>query len=320
MTDIVIAEFMEQSVVDTLAADFNVDYAPRPAQTPDMLAARLRDARALIVRNRTRVTARLIARAPKLSAVGRLGVGLDNIDIDACEKNGVAVYPAYGGNDKAVAEYVIAAALMLRRRAFARTQSVINGEWPREQCIGGELGGKTLGLVGCGATGRETAQRARAMDMTVIGYDPALSAVDGIWRHVMRRRTMDELLSAADALSVHAPLNDETRGLIDRAAIARMKPGAILINTARGGIVDEAALVDALKKGHLGGAALDVFTAEPVDKPSGGVFADAPNLILTPHIAGVTEESNRRVSAIVARRIREHLHAAGRATEPTATR
>lgn len=297
MADIVISEFMDETAIRAQLADFDVLYDPKLVDDQARLFAALADARAIVVRNRTQVRAALLAAAPRLKVVGRLGVGLDNIDLDACKERRIDVFPATGANDVAVAEYVIAAAMTLIRGAFHSSADVAAGRWPRNALIGGEVSGRMLGLVGYGAIARETATRARALGMRIAAYDPLLPPSSPHWDGV-ERVELDTLLAKSDAISIHAPLTDETRRLIDAAALARMKPTAVLINAARGGIVDEAALADALRARKIAGAALDVFEEEPLGAASGARFSGLPNVILTPHIAGVTEESNIRVSRV----------------------
>jgi len=297
---------MDQAAVDGLAAEFDVLYDPGLVDRMEDLAAAVADARALIVRNRTQVRGPLLESAANLRVVGRLGVGLDNIDVAACEQRRIAVCPATGANDVAVAEYVVATAMMLLRDAYMAGAEVIAGSWPRQRCMGREIGGKTLGLVGFGGIARETAQRARVLGMQVMAHDPFVPDNDPAWRGV-ERVDLDALLSRADVVSLHIPLNAETRGLLGATRIARMKNGAVLINTARGGIVDEEAAVSALRTGRLAGIALDVFETEPVTVVSGAQFAGVENLVLTPHIAGVTQESNVRVSAVTATNVRNVL-------------
>ncbi|MCU0952507.1 MAG: hydroxyacid dehydrogenase [Burkholderiaceae bacterium] len=302
MADIVISEFMDEAIVRSAFAGRDVLYDPALVDRPADLAAAVADARALIVRNRTQVRGALLAAGPRLRVVGRLGVGLDNIDVEACKARGIAVRPATGANDVSVAEYVITAMLVLLRRAWFATPDVIAGRWPRMSTIGGEVSGRTLGLIGLGAIARETAHRARALGMNIVAHDPHLPAAHAAWQ-LAARRELDALLADADVVSLHVPLTAETRHMLGRANLSRMKRGAILVNAARGGIVDEAALAEALRSGHLGGAALDVFEREPLDAASAQVFAGVPNLLLTPHIAGVTEESNVRVSDVTARAV-----------------
>jgi (S)-sulfolactate dehydrogenase len=306
MSDIVISEFIDEAAIADVFAGYDVLYDPALVDRPEALAAALADARALLVRNRTQVRGALLDAAPKLVVVGRLGVGLDNIDMEACAARGVAVRPATGANDLSVAEYVITAALMLLRRAWFATGAVVAGDWPRMALIGRELAGKQLGLVGFGSIARLTAERARALGMRVAACDPLLAADHPAWAGAERLQ-LAALLASSDVVSLHTPLTPETRRMIDAAALAAMKPDAILINAARGGVVDEAALAQALKAGRLGGAALDVFETEPVTSASGARFQGVPNLILTPHIAGVTDESNVRVSAVTARAVVEAL-------------
>jgi len=308
---VVVTEFMDQAAVDVLSSHHATHYDAGLVDRHDELRARLADADALIVRNRTQVDAGLLAAAPRLCVVGRLGVGLDNIDVVACAQRGVTVIPATGANALAVAEYVIAAAMLLLRGAYGSTHDVAAGAWPRSALSGGrEAGDKTLGIVGFGGIGRLTARLARALGMQVLAFDAQIPPGDPMWQDEdVRPQAFDALLARADVVTLHVPLLPSTRGLIDAARIATMKRGAILINTSRGGIVDEAALAEALRSGQLGGAALDVFETEPL--PAGSVLAGCPNLLLTPHVAGVTAESNQRVSAMIAERVVAAL-AAGR--------
>jgi len=307
MPDIVITEFMDETPIHDLARRHDTLYQPDLVDRPDALLAALADARVLIVRNRTQVREALLDAAPKLKIVGRLGVGLDNIDLDACKARGVRVFPATGANDDGVAEYVIAAIMTLLRGAFHAKDEMLAGHWPRTRLMGREVAGKMLGLIGFGAIARRTAARARALGMAITAYDPFLSASDAAWAEAIRHETLEGMLPGCDAVSLHVPLSDSTRNMLDAAMFARMKPGAIVINAARGGVLDEAALVDALKAGRLGGAALDVFAHEPLTAEAAAVFLGAPNLILTPHIAGVSVESNIRVSAVTAANVLKAL-------------
>jgi (S)-sulfolactate dehydrogenase len=265
---IVISEFMDEAAVDSLRRGFDVHYAPALVNDRPSLLALLAQAQALIVRNRTLVDAALLESAPCLQVVGRLGVGLDNIDLAACESRGVAVFPATGANALAVAEYVICNAMMLVRGAWAATPAVAAGDWPREALSAGrEIAGRTLGLIGFGGIGQMVAARARALGMTLVATGPCACARSPCWlEHGVEPVGLDALLAVSDVVSLHVPLTTQTRKLIDRARLAAMKPGAVLINTSRGGIVDEAALANALHEGRLAGAALDVFEQEPLPK------------------------------------------------------
>ena len=306
MPDVVICEFMDEQAIREGLAGFDVLYDPALVDRSEDLKKAVAQARALIVRNRTQVRGALLESAAKLRAVGRLGVGLDNIDLAACAARGIAVLPASGANDLSVAEYVICTAMLLLRGAYGAASEVIAGKWPRNALIGREMAGKTMGLVGFGSFARLTAKLAAALGMTVIAFDPF--AKDDVFAAAqVRRMTLNDLLAAADVVSLHVPLTDDTRNMIDAAALGRMKPDAILINAARGGVVDEAAVAAALKDGKLGGAALDVFVEEPLGAAKGGVFAAGPNLVLTPHIAGVTTESNTRVSWVTVENVKRVL-------------
>lgn len=308
MSDIVISEFMDQAAIDLILRGRDVLYDPKLVDDEARLYAALTDCRAIVVRNRTQVRASLLNAAPRLKVVGRLGVGLDNIDVDACAARKIVVRPASGANDLSVAEYVITAALLLRRRAWYATSRLADGEWPRMELIGGELSGARLGLIGFGAIARLTAIKAAALGMAIAAFDPFLPHDHAAWVHATRQ-SFEEILCNCDVVSLHTPLTAQTRRMLDADALRRMRPGAILINAARGGIVDESALAAALSSGRLGGAALDVFETEPLGPAAGAVFRGVPNLILTPHIAGVTEESNVRVSEVTARAVTAALDA-----------
>ena len=300
---IVISEFMDAPAVEMLRARFDVDYRPKLVDDAAALAAALPAARAWTVSNRTPVSGAALAAATRLAVIGRLGVGLDNIDTVACESRGIEVIPATGANAESVAEYVITVALMLLRGAYFSTRAVEAGTWPRQMLSQGrEAAGKVMGLVGFGSIGRLTARKAAALGMRTIAYDPVVGASDTAWREFStERRELDALLAESDAVSLHMPLTPQTRGLFDAGRLARMKRDAVLINTARGGVIDEAALAAMLREGRLGGAALDVFDKEPL--AAGSPLTGAPRLLLTPHIAGVTLESNERVSALIAERV-----------------
>jgi len=306
---VLIAEFMDEAAVASLGARYETHYDAELGERREALLEAVRDADALIVRNRSRVDAELIEAAARLRVVGRLGVGLDNIDLKACASRRIDVIPAVGANALAVAEYVISVAFALIRGACFSTAAVAAGDWPRAALGSGrELHGRTLGVVGFGSIGRATARLGRAVGMTAIGFDAHIASSAAVWEEerTMPRR-FDKLLRDADVVSLHVPLNPATRGLIGAGQLALMKRDAILVNTARGGVVDEAALAAALKAGRLGGAALDVFATEPL--PASSPLASCPNLILTPHIAGVTQESNARVSTLIAEKVAVALDA-----------
>lgn len=306
MADIIITEFMDEGAVARLRAKASTVYDPTLVDSPDELMGLVAGAKALIVRNRTQVRGGLLAACDALQTVGRLGVGLDNIDVAACDARGITVYPATGANDQSVAEYVITTAMMLLRGAYRGSADVAAGGWPRQSQIGFEIAGKTLGLIGCGAIARQTALRAKALGMDVIGFDPHVPADDPVWANI-GQRDFAQLLAQADVFSLHVPLVPSTKHMLNADAFAQMKQGAMVINAARGGVIDEDALAASISSGHLGGAALDVFETEPLTAEAGVKFAGLKNVILTAHIAGVTEQSNVRVSHLIADKIIEKL-------------
>ncbi len=307
MARIVITEFMDERAVAQLQATHDVLYAPLLVDDAPQLLAQAARADVLVVRNRTQVRGALLAALTRCKVVGRLGVGLDNIDVAACEARGMRVIPATGANALSVAEYVVTSALVLLRGAYLSSAAVAGGQWPRTALSNGrEIAGKTLGLVGFGAIGQLTARLAQGLGMQVIAFDAMLDQGNPIFaERGVRCVSLDEATASADVLSLHVPLLDSTRGLFNAARLAAMQRGAVLINTARGGIVDEVALAAALKSGHLGGAAIDVFGAEPLALAEH--FAGCPNLLLTPHIAGVSAEANDRVSSLIATKVLEAL-------------
>jgi (S)-sulfolactate dehydrogenase len=304
---VVISEFMDAPAVQALSQRFDVDYRPKLVDEPSALEAAVAEADGWIVRNRTQVRGQLLDAAQRLRVVGRLGAGLDNIDVERCQARGIRVIPASGANAESVAEYVITAALGGLRGVFFATRAVEAGTWPRLMLSQGrEAAGKMLGVIGLGNIGRLVARKAAALGMRVIAHDPHVPIADPAWRDVESPpRSLDELLEESDVVSLHIPLNAETRGLLSASRLARMKPNAVLINTARGGLIDEHTLASMLRSGKLGGAALDVFEQEPLPKNSH--LAQVPGLLLTPHIAGVTLESNERVSALIAQQVAEAL-------------
>lgn len=308
---ILITEPMSAAAVQRLAERHEVVHDATWSQRPDELIAAARDADAIVVANRTQVRGALLDALVRCRAVGRLGVGLDNIDVDGCRARGIAVLPATGANARSVAEYVIAAALLLRRPgSFDASDATAAGQWPRRPAReGAEIGGATLGVVGFGGIGQLTAQLAQALGMRVVAHSRRAPAERLPGLDDVPLLPLPELLASSDVVTLHVPLTDGTRHLIDADALARMRPGAVLINTARGGVVDNVALLAALRSGHLRGAAIDVFDTEPL--PPGSVFADRPaNLLLTPHVGSATEQSESRVGHLVADKVLAALDAA----------
>ena len=307
MARIVISEFMDERAVAQLAAVHDVLYDPLLVDDVPRLITEAQGADVLIVRNRTQVRHALVSALHRCKVVGRLGVGLDNIDVPGCEAKGMHVIPASGANALSVAEYVIASAMMLLRGAYASTQAVAAGQWPRAALSDGrETAGQTLGVIGFGSIGQTTARLAQTLGMKVMAFDAMLAPDAPVFAQTgVRCATQDELVGSADVVTLHVPLVDTTRGLFDAARIASMKKGAILINTSRGHIVNLAAVVAALRAGHLGGAAIDVFDTEPLQASE--ALRDCPNLLLTPHVSGLSLQANERVSFMIAEKILEEL-------------
>jgi (S)-sulfolactate dehydrogenase len=304
---IVISEFMDERAVAQLAAVHDVLYDPLLVDDTSRLLGEATRADALIVRNRTQVRGALLDALGRCKAVGRLGVGLDNIDVATCEARGIQVIPASGANARSVAEYVLTSTLLLLRGSYASTPAVAAGQWPRTALSEGrEAAGQTLGIIGFGAIGQTTARLAQALGMQVMAFDALLDAGAPVFAQTgVSFAPLDELVARADVVSLHVPLVDSTRGLFGATRIAAMKPGAILINTSRGHIVDLPAVATALREGRLGGAAIDVFDAEPLQ--ASAFLQDCPRLLLTPHISGLSVQANERVSFMVAEKILESL-------------
>jgi len=256
---------------------------------PEELKASLKEATALVVRNRTKVTAEIIAAAPKLKVIARAGVGLDNIDIKAADAAGVVVVAGLGANAVSVGELTLGLALALLRNVPGHDVATRDGGWVRTP--GRELSGLTWGLLGCGATGLATAKLLQGFSCSVIGYDPYAKNLSGI-----ELTTFEDVLQRSDVVSIHMPSTAETNGSINAASLALMKPDAIIVNVGRGEVINEADLMAALKAKTIAGAALDVRTQEP---PIKGEMEEISNLILTPHVAGITKESQLRINQIL---------------------
>ncbi len=264
-------------------------------------AAALGSASALIVRSATKVTEAMLERAPTLALVGRAGVGVDNIDVAAATRRGVAVLNAPAGNTTAAAELTMALILAVVRKVAEADRAVRGGHWERHRLQGVELRGRTLGVIGAGRIGGVVAQRARAFGMNVIVHDPHLS-VDRAADLGLPMVGLDHLLRTADVVTLHVPLTAETKGMIDAAALSLMRPGSFLVNVSRGGIVVESDLAAALTTGHLAGAALDVFEEEPLPPPS--PLLGIPNLVLTPHLGASTAEAQEQVAVEICAAVR----------------
>ena len=308
MADVLISEFMDKGVAEGLIADFDTYWDPDLWSKRDELKARIADAKAIVVRNGTLVDVDLLDAAPNLKVVARMGVGLDTIDVEACKARGIEVCPSIGANAVSVAEYVMATAMvLLRGPTYFATRDVVAGVWDRPKFAGStEIAGRVMGIVGFGSIGQVVGEKARGMGMDVIAYDAMMPEDHPAWGQA-RRVTLDDLVAEADVLSLHCPKLPETIDLIDKRQFGRMKPEAVLINSARGGIVNEADCAEALRSGQIAGAALDTLDVEPITPEVCALFQGIDNLILTPHVAGVTKESNRRIAEVAAENVRRVL-------------
>lgn len=291
----------EKGVEIMKKAGLHVDV--KPGMSPEELMACIGEYHGLVIRSATRVTAEVIEKAKNLKVIGRAGSGLDNVDRVAASKKGIVVMNTPGGNTITTAEHTIAMMLSLARMIPQATASMKAHKWEKKKFMGVELFNKTLGVIGIGNIGGHVAKRAQALEMTVIAYDPFLSEQKAAQMGV-EKVSLDELLSRADFITIHTPLTQETRNLINRDTISKMKHGVRIINCARGGIVNEADLLEALKSGKVAGAALDVFEKEP---PTDYSLVEHEHVICTPHLGAATEEAQENVATAVAEQIVDYL-------------
>jgi D-3-phosphoglycerate dehydrogenase len=303
MPRVLICDKLESSGLDLLK-QAGLDVDNRPGLKGDDLKVALRDADGCIVRSGTRLTAELLEQPGKLRAIARAGVGVDNIDVAAATRRGIVVMNTPGGNTVSTAEHAVALLTSLARHIPAADASMKAGKWDRGKFVGTQLAGKTLGIIGVGRIGREVARRAAAMDMRVLGLDPFLSPERAAEIGVEKLDDLDSLLSRSDFLTVHVPGGPETKGMIGPEQIAKLKGGARVVNCARGGIIDEAALAAALASGHVAGAAIDVFDPEP---PADSPLLKAPNVLLTPHLGASTLEAQDAVAKEAAQLLTDFL-------------
>jgi D-3-phosphoglycerate dehydrogenase / 2-oxoglutarate reductase len=283
----------------SLGPKISVDY--RPSISREELLTVVGDYEALLIRSRTKVDRTVLDRGAKLRLIARPGTGLDNVDLDYAKSRGVAVVNSPESLVEGVAEHVILLMLALSRKLVEADRSTKSGKWEKNSFMGKELKGKVLGIVGLGRIGRRIAEIAKTMGMSILVYDvivlpPSLLADVGA-----RVATLDELFSSSDFITLHVPMTPETEHLVGKIRLGQMKKGAFLLNTSRGGVVDEVALAEALQEGRIGGAGLDVYEREP---PTGGILA-SPNTILTPHIGGQTEEAQQNAITAIGEKVRD---------------
>jgi D-3-phosphoglycerate dehydrogenase / 2-oxoglutarate reductase len=301
-TKILITDPIEQSCVDILTREgFQVD--AKPGLPADEIKKIIGEYVALVVRSGTKVTKEIIELANEMKVIGRAGAGVDNIDSEAATKKGIIVMNTPGGNTISTAEHTMSMMLSLARNIPQANASMVAGKWDRKKYTGTEVLGKTLGIAGLGKIGREVAIRAQAFGMTTIGYDPVL-APEVAAKMNIEVVTLEEIYRRSDFITVHTPLNDETRGLLNDETIAKCKKGVRLINCARGGIIDEGALLRALESGHVAGAALDVYVEEP---PKDYTLVKHPKVVAVPHLGASTEEAQEKVAIQIAHQIADAL-------------
>ena len=293
MHKILVADKIAEAGLERLRAATDVTFDVRTGLNPDELGEVLGAYDGMLIRSAVKVTRASLAKPGRLSVIARAGVGVDNVDLDAATEAGVLVLNTPDANTVSTAEHTIALMLALHHRIVEADNHVRGGGWSRSAYEGAQLAGRTLGIVGLGRIGRAVAQRALALEMKVIAFDPFVKADSSLDGSVAMVATFDHLLSMADCITLHATLSSETRHLIGAAQIAKLKPGATIINCARGALIDENALADALNTGRIAGAAVDVYENEP---PKGSPLLTAKNVVLTPHLAASTAEAQVRVS------------------------
>lgn len=299
MKKVLITEFMEQDSVDKMSENFDVTYDTSLHENQAKLSSLISNTDAVIVRNKTQLTEDLLSKADQLTFVGRLGVGLDNIDTDYCSNNGIFVQPATGMNADSVAEYVITCSLSLLKNIPIAHHGTSSGQWPRTSIESRELGRKTLGLLGFGVIGKKVSRLAQVFGAKVIAYDPFVPESEAS-KHNVSLVKQEDLFDLSDVISIHLPLTDQTRDLINARSFNLMKQNPIIINSSRGSIVNEKDLLQAYSEKIISGFALDVYSSEPVEEDFYKHISYSMNCILTPHNSGVTTESNVRVSQFIA--------------------
>tara|TARA_B100001057_G_scaffold359727_1_gene361964 strand:+ start:185 stop:1111 length:927 start_codon:yes stop_codon:yes gene_type:complete len=298
MNKILITEFINKNSLDNLKKNFEIYYDKELCDQTEKLIKIIKDFDGLIVRNKTNVTKNMLDKAKKLKFIGRLGVGLDNIDTDYCKNKKIHVQPATGMNADSVVEYVVSSALSLIKKIPIFNNGTIKGEWPRTKIKSEEINGKTLGLIGYGYIGKKVSNYCLNLGLNVIAYDPYLK--DQTNEKNVKFVDLSQIYEISDIISLHLPLTDQTKNLINKVSFSKMKQKPIIINTSRGSIVNENDLIDAYNSNLISGFALDVFETEPIKDTLYKRIEEDMNYILTPHISGITNQSNERVCNFIA--------------------
>ena len=302
MTKILITEFINQNSLENLKKKFEIKYDEKIYENKLKLENIIHNYEGLIVRNKTQVDSNFLKKAKKLKFIGRLGVGLDNIDTEFCKNKNIHVQPATGMNADSVAEYVISSSMSLIKKIPMFHNGTIKGEWPRTTIRSAEINQKFLGIIGFGTIGKKVAKFCSKNGLKILAYDPYINEIND--KEIdAKLSNLDEIYEKSDIISIHLPLTDETKNMINKSSFSKMKNNPIIINTSRGSIINENDLIDAYHEKIISGFALDVFENEPIESKFYNKIVPGMNCILTPHISGVTTESNIRVSDFIVKKI-----------------
>ncbi len=305
---ILVSDKLAQEGIDILKSEPGFEVDVNTDLSPDELKAAIGQYDGIVIRSATKLTADVLSEPGNLKAIARAGVGVDNVDIPTATRHGIVVMNAPDGNTISTAEVTIALMLAVSRNVYPATESLKEGKWDRKAYLGRQLADKTVGVVGLGRVGSAVARRCLAMDMRVVGYDPFVAGDRELARQIRLVDNLGDLLADADYLTVHTPLTDETRGLVGPEELAKLPEGTIVVNAARGGIIDEDALLEALDSGHLAGVGLDVYTSEP---PENRRLVEHPKVTCLPHLGASTQEAQRGVATDACRNIVDYLAGRG---------
>ena len=307
MTKILITEFINHNSLDNLKKKFEVLYDEKLCENKIELEKTIKNYDALIVRNKTHVNSEVLKNASNLKFIGRLGVGLDNIDTEYCKNKDIHVQPATGMNADSVAEYVVSSSMSLIKKIPMFHNGTIKGEWPRTTIKSTEINQKYLGIIGFGTIGKKVAKYSSKNGLNILAYDPYIKEIND--KEIdAKLSSLNEIYEKSDIVSIHLPLTDETKNMINKSSFSQMKNKPIIINTSRGGIINENDLIEAYHKNIISGFALDVFEKEPIESEFYKKIKQGMNCILTPHISGVTTESNIRVSDFIVKKITDFFN------------
>ena len=307
MAKILITEFINQSSLENLNKKFDVKYDEKLCENEKQLITMIKDYEGLIVRNKTQINSNILKNALKLKFIGRLGVGLDNIDTEYCKNKNIHVQPATGMNAVSVAEYVVSSSMSLIKKIPMFHNGTIKGEWPRTTIKSLEIKQKNLGIIGFGIIGKKVAEYSSKNGLKILAYDPYVKEINDKEINI-KSSSLKEIYEKSDIISVHLPLTDETKNMVNKSSFSQMKNKPIIINTSRGGIINERDLIEAYHKNIISGFALDVFENEPIESKFYHKIKPGMNCILTPHISGVTTESNIRVSDFIVKKITDFFN------------